>query len=236
MIFFSADPRDAYRDSTACNSCCCAQATARPGETNKWAIDYRSWVVPMGGRGLTDRTEFSIERKSQSPDPNAPINTAKQFPVDFNTAFDGNVSTGASDPGGDPLTFRMSTLNAPKFGTAEVNQDGTFTYTPTLGFHGYDRFFIVTDNGVKSITTEVIMKVNSPNPTTPLADTTLTPDLAVVRKNMRVEGDAITFALAASPAVAVGDVYRMTVKQPAMDCDCNEFFHISCYDIAIVIC
>jgi hypothetical protein len=190
----------------------------------------------MGGRGLLDRTEFSIEKKSQTPDPNAPINTPKQFPVDFNTAFSGNVSTGASDPGGDPLTFRLSTLNAPKYGTAEVNADGTFDYTPTLGFTGYDRFFVVTDNGARTITTEVVMKVNGPNPPTPLADTAFTPDLAVNRKNMRVEGDVITFALAASPAAVVGDVYRMTVKQPAMDCDCNEFFHISCYDIQIVIC
>jgi hypothetical protein len=234
MIRFSVDPRDAYKSGGACNSCCCAQATARPGETNKWAIDYTSWVAPMGGKGLLSKTQFSIDKKPQSPDPNVPVNTDYQIFVAFNTSTNGSVNTNASDPNGESLTYALVPMSGPSFGEITMDPSGTFIYEPVLGFAGYDRVFFTTSNGAKSITKELILKVGADGiPAVP--DTSLTKDLVVPLSSVKIEHDVVTFALAASFGADVGDIYTMTVKQPAMDCE-SEYFHISCYDIQIIKC
>lgn len=55
-------------------------------------------------------------------------------------------SVGAVDPEGDVL--RYSLAEVPKFGTAQIAPDGTYTYTPGQGYAGSDSFQVaVTDSG-----------------------------------------------------------------------------------------
>lgn len=53
---------------------------------------------------------------------------------------------GATDPDGDAL--RYSLTGTPRYGTAVVNGDGTYTYTPGTGFAGTDSFTVsIADTG-----------------------------------------------------------------------------------------
>jgi len=236
MLVFTADPRDASSGlQSACNSCCCQPATARPGERNKWMINYGTWAAPLLGQGITDRTSFDLEKMDQEPDPRAPINQNYYFPTSFNTALNGNVSTGASDPLDGELTYRLHGLFEPERGEVVVNIDGTFSYTPTLGFSGYDSFYVITSNDAKSVVTQVIVGVaaldGNPRPAK-----AFDPVLYVHQKTVEANNNLLTFQLAASPAAVVGDRYRLTIRQPAIDCNCEEYFHVSCYDITVVSC
>jgi gliding motility-associated-like protein len=57
-----------------------------------------------------------------------------------NTPVSGNVLTNDSDPEGDPLTIKTTPVSAPFNGTAVINPNGTYTYTPKTGFSGSDSF------------------------------------------------------------------------------------------------
>jgi hypothetical protein len=238
MQYFSADPRDAYSaGSSACNACCCGQASARPGETNKWDINYASWSQPLGGRGLIDRVSFDLQKKTNSVDTRAPVNTNKYFPAIFNTPLNGDVSVGASDPLEGTLTYALDGLNGPQFGEVVVDADGTFLYTPVLGFSGYDSFYVETTNEAKTVVNQVIVGVAASGAVDPLPAKAFDTAIAIVQKTVRVgQNQTLTFALKAAPLAVVGDVYRLTIKQPALDCDCQEYIHVSCYDITVVTC
>ena len=46
----------------------------------------------------------------------------------------------------------------------------------------------------------------------------------------------LRFPVAISPGAKVGDIYRLTIRAPAMDCDGTTYYHVSCYDITIGKC
>jgi len=53
----------------------------------------------------------------------------------------------AVDPEGDPLVYSIS--QAPRYGSAVVNADGSYTYTPGPGFTGIDSFIVeAADTGL----------------------------------------------------------------------------------------
>lgn len=238
MLSYFVDARDAFPASAnSCSSCCCQSATARPGETNKMGIIYTPWVAPLGGRGLVNKTQFEVEQVTKLPDPNAPINTNYYFPVEFNTPLVSSVATGATDPAGGTLTYGLVQLYGPDYGSVVVNTDGTFTYTPTLGYAGYDEFYVETSNGLKSIVTQVIVGVKAQGATADLPPFPFDKPLAVVMQSVKIDRmDHLSFAIKASPTLRVGEIYRLTVKQPAIDCDCTEYVHVSCYDFIAVKC
>lgn len=238
MLSYVVDARDAFPASVnSCSSCCCQSATARPGETNKVSIVYTPWVAPLGGRGLVNKTQFEVEQVTKLPDPNAPANSNYYFPVEYNTAFTGSVATEATDPHGTPLTFSLVRMYGPDFGSVTVEDTGAFTYTPALGSSGYDEFYVETSNGNKSVVTQVIVGVKGPGATADLPPVPFDEPLQVLYPSVRIDRlDHLSFAIKASPTLKVGEIYRLTVKQPAIDCDCIEYIHVSCYDFVAVKC
>lgn len=52
---------------------------------------------------------------------------------------------GATDPDGDPLTYRVR--RAPREGVVQLAQDGTYTYTPNDQFDGVDTFRVAVFDG-----------------------------------------------------------------------------------------
>ena len=69
-------------------------------------------------------------------------------PVQTSSLVNGTITgtLGASDPEGDPLSYRVS--SSPANGSVTVASDGTYTYTAGSGFNGLDAFTVaVTDEG-----------------------------------------------------------------------------------------
>ena len=101
------------------------------------------------------------------------------------------------DPDGDKLTISSTSringhalLLAPTNGTVQMNEDGSFTYTPNLGFSGVDSFYYAADDGAASVQGQVNVTVTDGTGQEPTFATngsaintaahvyTITPDLA----------------------------------------------------------
>ncbi len=83
----------------------------------------------------------------------APIAMDDNFTAIQETPFNDDLSPNDSDPNGDNLNWTTTPLMPPANGTLIVNSDGTFTYTPNLGFVGSDSFVyqVCDDATVNSI-------------------------------------------------------------------------------------
>lgn len=105
-----------------------------------------------------------------------------------NTAVSGNVLTNDDlATGTGPLTVTTTPVQAPANGTVVLNANGTYTYTPTNGFTGNDRFvYRVCDSGNPAICDEATVTI-SVRPTNPSGN---------------------------NPPVAIGDKFATTQEQP----------------------
>lgn len=212
MWDFVVDPRDGYSSGNACNSCCCRDFAARPGESNKVNIDYTPWVLPLRGKGLSLQTSIDF-LASHSPDV---VQIAIVTPLNQTVIV--GLPTGSS-----PIPMYM-----PNHGTYDFTTD---TYTPDAGYEGPDRFFFKDPDGLVG---EVAICVGS----TGIAPPFLPPiDVPPRKVSVNQKWNTLSFPLVISPAAMPGVVYRITVNQPAMDCDLsNAYTHISCYDVTIGKC
>jgi hypothetical protein len=243
MLQFTVDARDGVQSSNGCATCCCEPAVARPGETNLWQINYAPWAIPIGGRGLSVNTIFDIEKKTGATSPagnQSPAVAFKASAVTFNTPLTDTVATSVVDPEADDLTFSLLPLYGPSNGEITFDAAGAFTYTPHAGFSGYETFFYQVSDGQSAPRIgEVSLAVSLASPATPLPlKTKGTPAVRVRREGLVIlqSWAAIQFPVEISPAALPGDIYRLTIRQEALDCDCNPFYHVSCYDISIGRC
>jgi len=125
-----------------------------------------------------------------------PVTGDLAFTINEDTTLSNRVT--ATDPDGDPLTFSLQ--NTPANGTAVVNADGTFTYTPNLNFNGTDVFTVLVSDGqggtaVSTITINVI-PVNDP-PTVPNYTFSTQEDAIVVGTIVGndIDGNPLTYTL-----------------------------------------
>jgi autotransporter-associated beta strand protein len=134
---------------------------------------------------------------------NNPVNQPPvvQTPPPFSTAEDttlvGNLSSFASDPNNDPLTFSvLPTANT--HGNVSINQNsGVFTYVPDANYNGpADFLFFVNDGTVNSNATLVTISVAA----IPDAPTITTNTLNIS------EGATVTFGVNAGNTIAANDV------------------------------
>lgn len=238
MLSFIADPRDTYPAGGSCGTCCCQNAQIAPGEINKVIINYVAWAAPIGGRGLTNKTMFSVDKKFGSEPTTGPVNTNYSQSSVNGAAINSNVSSGASDPNGDLLSYALVPLSGPENGILSFNSDGSYIYNPKSGFVGYDNFFFVTRAGGEEIIREVRIQSSPAAPAQPLPAQPYTSPITIDRERIHVDAKnyMISFPIEASPGLRIGDVYRLSVRQSTLDCDCNEFVHLSCYDFTVGKC
>lgn len=229
MYNFDANARSGSGQA-GCNTCCCEHMSALPGETNKISINYAAWSVPIGGHGLSSRTRISVsECKSCNPD-DPLVNPAFARTL-VNSPLLGDLS--AQYPDASPETrYAILDVYGPERGRVNLMEDGTFTYDPNAAFVGIDRFWFSADGHVGEFVISVDASEENPNPQpafTPAID---------VEGQPSIDGryHSMSFALSASPAAVPGDIYRITVRQQALDCDCNKYDHMSCYDVTISKC
>lgn len=151
-------------------------------------------VLVSDGRGGTATSVVTVHIIDQPPvTQDVFLATPNETPV--------SSAVTATDPDGDPLTY---TLNAaPAFGTAVVNLDGTFTYTPNAGYVGRDSFTVLVDDGKggTAVSTVQIDVTNSP-PIAAGTSVTTTQNNPVTGAVTATdpEGDPLTFSLLTPPA------------------------------------
>lgn len=210
MWAFTVDSRDGYNSGDICNSCCCKEIAARPGESNKVLIDYTPWVLPLRGRGLAVRTSIDFT----APVGENVVQISMTTPV--NQAVIVGVPTGSTE----------IPMYAPQHGTYNFATD---TYTPDPGYQGTDTFFFKDSEGVVG---EVVIGVGvaAPEFQKPI-------DIPTKKARIDQRTNTLTFPIIVSPAALPGMIYKITVSQYALDCDlCETYNHISCYDVRIGKC
>ncbi|MEA5047425.1 MAG: Ig-like domain-containing protein, partial [Eubacteriales bacterium] len=125
-------------------------------------------------------------------------------PMDLETDEDTKITKTAvaSDVENNPVTFFLS--DTPQYGTAAVNADGSFTYTPEKDFNGSDSFVIGANDGQSENSTGTalirIQVLPANDPPTAVDDTTSTNedtavDIDVIANDTDMDldyGDALT--------------------------------------------
>ena len=165
------------------------------------------------GNGGEDTATVTIEVGEAPPPPpplppeNGPPDAVDDTTVtDYQTSVKVTVLGNDSDPDGDALTVVDN--SEPSNGSAVLNEDGTFTYTPDDGFTGTDSFtYTITDgNGGEDTATVTIEVGGAPPPPPPppengppdaVDDTTVTDyqtpvNVTVLGNDSDPDGDALT--------------------------------------------
>ena len=245
MLLSTVNPKASVVPVTAadvCNTCCCEPLHVKAGETIPMVIDYAPWSIPIAahGRGLGCSPAFNVEQVTSCPAPsgdNLPPNVPNLIPfaTPINTDLDGDLKTFVTDPESDNLSFKVLPFFGVSFGKLELADDGTFTYTPWVGFTGYDRFYFIVEDGVNNpITGQAVIGVGQPLPT----DVQVTPKVRVRPSSVRVNQQVHTvwFAIEIGPDAKPCETYRLTVRMNAIDCDGGCYWNNSCYDLIIGQC
>ncbi|WP_052380483.1 Ig-like domain-containing protein [Paenibacillus camerounensis] len=150
-------------------------------------------VLVSDGRGGTATSVVTVNIIDQPP-----ITSNVQLSTPANVPVAGAVI--ATDPDGDILIF---TLNAsPVTGTAVVNPDGTFTYTPNPGFIGPDSFTVLVSDGKGGTAVSTVFITVFNNPPVAVGTSVTTPEDVPVAGAVTAtdpEGNPITFTLLNPP-------------------------------------
>jgi hypothetical protein len=233
MLYYIANPRDTMGNGNACG-CCCEMFRMTPGETNLLEINYTAWSIQMAARGLTVNTKFDLVLLSPLP----ADDLLRVVPAEAATAagvvLTGDLISSATGPLGATLQWFPLPLYGPNNGTFVLALDGSYTYTPHSGFVGTDVIYYEVSDGFNKVTGSLAVAVGS----VPEQLTHAPAPLFVETSRRRIEHnpDLLKVPITASPDAVQGNVYRLTVRQEAMDCDGGKFHHMSCYDIVIGKC
>jgi len=224
-------------DPMGCVSCCCEIVALKPGETAPLRLNYAPWAVPIAPRGLHCVPTITVEEKKTCDvvvagnlPPVASSDT--EFDVAVNTPLTADLKTFVTDPEDDALTFKPLLLYGTQHGKFDLKPDGTFTYTPVRDYKGPDHCFVsVSDPGNPPVVFEVLFGVG-----VPASGVGSTWDLTVGTPIVDQRLYVVTLPLSISPAARTCQVFRVTVRQGALDCECNCYYHVDCIDVRVVQC
>ena len=130
----------------------------------------------------------------------APVANDGMLTTAEDTAANGQLT--ATDADNDPLTFALATPATN--GTAVVNPDGSYTYTPNANYHGDDRFtFAANDGTIDSDPATIIITVNPVNDAPVADDLSITTaedtPVTITPTGGDIDQDALTYAIASQP-------------------------------------
>ncbi|MGH1422878.1 MAG: tandem-95 repeat protein, partial [Hyphomonas sp.] len=157
-----------------------------------------SFVVLLDdGNGGTSTVSVSV---TVNPVNDAPVALDDTQTTDEDTSIAGAVAL--SDIDGDIVTASLGT--APTNGTAVVNTDGTYTYTPNTNFNGTDTFTVSADDGnggtdVATVTITVNAVTDAPTGTADDAITDEDTPVSGVVITDDIDGDTVTTSLDTAP-------------------------------------
>ncbi|QNN40819.1 Ig-like domain-containing protein [Pedobacter roseus] len=155
-------------------------------------------VMVSDGKGGTITTTVSIMVSAVN---DAPVVTPENKTSPEDSPASGKIT--ASDPDGDPLTFSKAT--DPAHGTAIVNPDGNFTYTPNPDYNGPDSFTVTVSDGkggtVTGMVNIIVIAVNDAPVVNPENNTS--PEDSPARGKITAsdaDGDPLIFTKSTDPA------------------------------------
>ncbi|WP_425004344.1 Ig-like domain-containing protein [Mycolicibacterium sp. S3B2] len=135
----------------------------------------------------------------------APSAVNDAYTTSEESAVNGNVLANDTDADADTLTAVLA--SGPSHGALTLNNDGTFTYTPTTNYNGTDSFtYTATDGAATSNTATVSITVNPVNDAPTAANDVFTANedtqLAgnVLTNDTDVDGDTLTATLVNGPS------------------------------------
>lgn len=242
MQTFNADPRDGVPNGSVCTSCCCQPLSLQPGETNLITINYAMWSVPLGRPGIVGGFEYNIETNTDAcPSskiggflPPSAANLLLSTAESTDLAID---LTAGVTPAGNTFSYSIVPFSGPRKGTLAQTAEGQYTYTPNGGVTGKDYFsFTVTDAQSRTVTRHVEINIGTNVEARNNALLSLTPfvDLSTVVVDQQLQ--QVRFPLYMPLSCTECERYKLTIRQPAQDCDCNTFHHFMCFDITCKPC
>lgn len=240
MKHFDITPDVGIGSGNACATCCCMDATGVPGTIDLWRLNYAQWVVPMGGKGLSRQFSASVKLLHKSPpDPDAPVASNIEFKTMGSNAVTVQLSTMVTSADPD-LTFEILPGYEPKSGSVNVT-GSSLLYTPISNIVGFDyMLYRVTDSQRRTSVGEIFIEiVRAVGEEIPPRKTERKSDVVTVprsRVNVNNQAALIDVAVQILPTANIGDIYRLTFRANALDCDANCFPHESCYDLKIGKC
>ena len=166
---------------------------------------------------------------------------ADAYSVDEDGTLTVNGTAGvlANDDDSDDDSLTAVLVTGPEHGTLQLNEDGSFTYTPDADFYGTDTFtYAADDNFLNPSEATVTITVNPVNDapvatddayTTTLGDQlTVTADDGFLNNDTDVEGDSLTVTLVddvAHGTLTLGERRRVHVR-PADRVPRDRYVHI----------
>jgi hypothetical protein len=239
VLYFDADPRDGGHGA-ACDTCCCTPIGLRLGETNLMNINYAPWSVPIAPPGIVPTLEFSVTHNESTCPTGAvdgflpPTNTNYLLTTPAGTVLSVDLAGNAA-PNGNAFTFEIVQLSGPHRGTLTQTGnpgDGTFDYAPSGGQTGYDYFsYRMTDAQGRSVVRTVQVSIGAHADRPNLARMSLVPFIDVTRIKTDQRLQIVSFPIFMPLSCRPCDEYRLTVRQPAQDCERNVYNHLACFDI-----
>jgi hypothetical protein len=232
MLHFTVEDNNAM-DAT-CQTCCCEKLALKPGTVTKVSVGYASWAVPIGR--LHCAPQFQLEPQDTCPVPvgsNSPPQATDdiKFSTDVNAQLDSDLTNMVSDPDATVLKFKLLPLYGVKHGKLDLQEDGSFSYMPRSNYKGEDRFYFSASDGFKSVIFEAMIAVGIE--TDAMA---ATPSISIGPASVDNRYFTVSFPVSVSPAANECEIWRLTVLQNAIDCDCTCFVRTDCFDIAIATC
>lgn len=236
MLHFTVDA-SLVSAGAGCTTCCCEQVSLKPGTTEKMSVGYAPWAVPIGR--LNCAPQFQIEPMETCPVPTTgdlppQIVADVVFYAGINSHLDGDLTSMVKDPEGMALTFKLLPMYGPAHGKLVFDASGMFDYDPFPNYKGADRFYASASDGVNApLVFEVRIGVEIDPYTIPP-----TPSVSVDPNGVRIDERyyTVSFPVKVSPAAKTCEVWRLTVLQGALDCECVCYTRTDCYDIRIVKC
>lgn len=142
------------------------------------------------------------------------------------------IYNGPQTPIGDPPNDVPTLIARPSgfvtsgqcvLGHVQVRSDGAFFYAPNDHVSGVDGFVVDIYNSDGTLWKSVTIAIDIPS-------------LWIDRDRIDIKGPFLHFPVAASRDARIGDAWRVTLFQSAIDCDGCTFVHRSCYDITVARC
>ena len=232
MMHFTVEDYTAVNAN--CVKCCCQKLSLKPGTTNKVSVGYAPWAVPIGQ--LHCAPQFQLEMMETCPVPagsNMPPHAVAdvKFSTAMNALLENTLINMIVDPELTALTFKALPLYGPQHGKLDLKADGSFSYMPAPNFKGEERFYVSASDNSNTAIFEVMIAVGID-----AAAMIAAPHISIGAAVVDHRYYTVYFPVTVSPAAAECEIWRLTVLQAALDCDCQCYTRSDCFDIGIAKC